>query len=42
MGNYTYLEKHSKMKIGEDFNVSFAPERTLTGNAMKELMDLHK
>ena len=34
------LEKHSKMKIGEDFNVSFAPERTLTGNAMKELMDL--
>ena len=33
------LEKHSKMKIGEDFNVSFAPERTLT-YATKELMDL--
>ena len=34
------LEKYSKLKAGLNFFVSFAPERTLTGNAMKELMDL--
>ena len=31
------LEKESKLRVGRDFSVSFAPERTIEGNAMKEL-----
>ncbi|OVE81649.1 hypothetical protein BVY03_03345 [bacterium K02(2017)] len=31
------LEKQSNLKAGTDFHVSFAPERTVAGNALKEL-----
>ncbi len=34
------LEKRAKMKAGEDFFVSFAPERTIEGEALKELKTL--
>ena len=34
------LEEKSKLKAGEDFYLSFTPERTVEGNAMKELRDL--
>lgn len=34
------LEKHSGLKAGKDFHVSFAPERTVEGNALKELRSL--
>ncbi len=34
------LEKRTKMKAGEDFFVSFAPERTVEGEALKELRAL--
>ena len=35
-----YLEKHTKLKAGEDFFVAFAPERTLEGDALNELRTL--
>jgi nucleotide sugar dehydrogenase len=31
------LEKSSGMKVGKDFHVAFAPERTVEGKALKEL-----
>ena len=34
------LEKHSGLKCGQDFHLSFAPERTAEGKALKELRDL--
>jgi nucleotide sugar dehydrogenase len=34
------LEKRTKMKAGDDFFVSFAPERTVEGEALKELKTL--
>ena len=33
------LEKNSKLKAGKDFSVSFAPERTAEGIALKELKE---
>ena len=33
------LEKNSKLKVGEDFSVAFAPERTAEGIALKELKE---
>jgi len=35
-----FLEKHSGLIAGEDFCVTFAPERTIEGNAMYELKNL--
>jgi len=35
-----YLENSSNLKAGKDFYVSFAPERTVEGNAMHELSSL--
>jgi len=35
-----YLESRSRLKAGKDFYVSFAPERTIEGNAMNELKSL--
>ena len=34
------LEKASKLKAGEDFQVAFAPERTIEGKALEELKTL--
>ncbi len=34
------LEKQSGLKAGEDFFISFAPERTVEGNALEELRSL--
>jgi UDP-N-acetyl-D-mannosaminuronic acid dehydrogenase len=34
------LEKGSKLKVGEDFLVAFAPERTIEGKAIEELRSL--
>ena len=34
------IEKVSSLKCGIDFSISFAPERTIEGMAMKELRDL--
>ena len=34
------LETHSGLKAGKDFHVAFAPERTVEGNALKELRSL--
>ena len=34
------LEKHSGLKCGSDFHLSFAPERTAEGKALKELREL--
>jgi UDP-N-acetyl-D-mannosaminuronic acid dehydrogenase len=34
------LEKMSGLKAGKDFHVAFAPERTVEGNALKELRTL--
>lgn len=34
------LEKHSGLKCGYDFHLSFAPERTAEGKALKELREL--
>ena len=34
------LEENSNLRAGEDFYLSFTPERTVEGNAMKELQDL--
>jgi len=36
----TYLEEQSNLVAGEDFYVSFAPERTIEGKAMLELKTL--
>jgi UDP-N-acetyl-D-mannosaminuronic acid dehydrogenase len=33
------LEKNSSLKVGEDFSVAFAPERTAEGIALKELRE---
>jgi len=35
-----YLEKKSSLRAGSDFFVTFAPERTVEGNAMQELKSL--
>jgi len=35
-----YLESKSGMQAGKDFYISFAPERTIEGNAMHELKSL--
>jgi|SaaInlStandDraft_4_1057021.scaffolds.fasta_scaffold10966_2 UDP-N-acetyl-D-mannosaminuronic acid dehydrogenase len=35
-----YLESATKLKVGKDFYVSFAPERTIEGDAMNELKTL--
>ena len=34
------LEKHSSLKVGDDFDFVFAPERTIEGAALKELLTL--
>lgn len=34
------LEEYSGLKCGQDFHLSFAPERTAEGKALKELRDL--
>lgn len=34
------LEKESRLKAGEDFHLVFAPERTVEGNALRELREL--
>ena len=34
------LERHSKLKAGDDFFVAFAPERTVEGKALEELRQL--
>jgi UDP-N-acetyl-D-mannosaminuronic acid dehydrogenase len=34
------LEKHSGLKCGKDFHLSFAPERTAEGKALQELREL--
>ena len=31
------IEKNSNLKVGKDFKISFCPERTVEGNALKEL-----
>lgn len=35
-----YLENKTGLKVGQDFHISFAPERTIEGNAMHELKTL--
>jgi UDP-N-acetyl-D-mannosaminuronic acid dehydrogenase len=35
-----YLESKTKLKAGEDFFITFSPERTIEGNAMYELKNL--
>lgn len=35
-----YFEKITNMKCGDDWHLSFAPERTIEGDALKELRDL--
>lgn len=35
-----FIEKKTNMKIGEDFHVGFAPERTIEGDALNELRTL--
>jgi UDP-N-acetyl-D-mannosaminuronic acid dehydrogenase len=35
-----YLEDKTGLKVGRDFHISFAPERTIEGNAMHELKTL--
>ena len=34
------LERKSYLKAGEDFKISFCPERTVEGNALQELETL--